>query len=91
MLLVPADGPADPDVAPCVGEPDADGAPSSPFSFRSPDSSGSGDPGRLLRGASPGPGTTTRSASRTAPPSRAPTSMLDPHTTNVTSAPRRST
>ncbi len=54
-------------------------------------SPGSGVPGSSLRGASPGPGTTTRLESRTAPPSSEPMSRVRPMETAVTRAPRRST
>ncbi len=77
-------------VAPWVGEADAS-AGEEVFGLPVPGSCGSGEPGSSLRGASPGPGTTTRSASRTAPPRTEPTRRVTPATRKVTRAPRRRT
>ena len=79
-----ADGPL---VAPWVGVVAADGL----FLRAVAESCGSGEPGSSLRGASPGPGTMTRSASRTAPPSTEPTRSVRPMTIAVMRAPRRRT
>lgn len=85
--LLVSEGPSDvPPEGASSGPAEASGLPET-----WPDSLGSGMPGTLLRGASPGPGTTTRSASRTALPSRAPKSRVRPTATVATTRPRLST